>query len=197
MNVANEIEYIAADAGRQVIPYVRVKDRQGLVREYVADGVSPELLATGRRHRMDCTDCHNRPSHAIDATPERAVNDAITRGDLPKLPFIHREAVKALKAPYPSEDAAGDGLAQALRGFYGAGTQISMAGAADVDRAVQGIQDLYRRNVFPDMKVTFGSYPSNTGHTDAPGCFRCHDDLHRSKDGKTIGQQCDTCHGIE
>ena len=29
MNVANEIEYIATDVKRQVIPYVRLKDRPG------------------------------------------------------------------------------------------------------------------------------------------------------------------------
>jgi ATP-dependent Lon protease len=38
------------------------------------------------------------------------------------------------------------------------------------------------------MRVTFGSYPSHIGHVDSPGCFRCHDDNHKSKDGKKIGQ---------
>jgi len=32
---------------------------------------------------------------------------------------------------------------------------------------------------------------------DFPGCFRCHDDSHASKDGKKIGQDCETCHKIE
>ena len=36
MNVGNEIEYVAADQERQVIPYVRVTDRHGAVREYFA-----------------------------------------------------------------------------------------------------------------------------------------------------------------
>ena len=110
MNLTNEIEYIASDGERQVIPYVRVTDRAGQVREYVADGVTPEQLATGERRRMDCTDCHNRPSHAIAATPERAVNEAMARGDIPTtLPFIHREAVKALQGSYPSRSGGGGG----------------------------------------------------------------------------------------
>jgi hypothetical protein len=40
-------------------------------------------------------------------------------------------------------------------------------------------------------------YVNNIGHIDFPGCFRCHDDDHKSKDGKKIGQDCDTCHVIE
>ena len=38
---------------------------------------------------------------------------------------------------------------------------------------------MYNRNVFPDMKVGFGTYPSETDHrddTDKHGCFRCHGD---------------------
>lgn len=56
MNVANTIEYVATDRDRQVIPYVRMTDRDGVVREYVADGAAPEPLAVGARHRMDCMD---------------------------------------------------------------------------------------------------------------------------------------------
>ncbi len=118
MNVANEIEYIATDKERQVIPYVRMKDRNGVVREYVADGVTPDQFSQAARHRMDCTDCHNRPSHAIDATAERAVNDAMARGDLPTtLPFVHREAVKALKASYPIAGGGGCGNFRRTAGF--------------------------------------------------------------------------------
>jgi hypothetical protein len=50
---ANEVDYISTDDTRQVIPYVRVKDRTG-VREYVAEGVTPDQLANGERRRMDC-----------------------------------------------------------------------------------------------------------------------------------------------
>ena len=68
---------------------------------------------------MDCTDCHNRPSHAIAATPERAVNEAMARGDIPTtLPFIHREAIKALQGSYPSEAAAVVEISRLLREFY-------------------------------------------------------------------------------
>jgi hypothetical protein len=198
MNLANEIEYIASDVERQMIPYVRMKDGTGNVREYVADGATPEQLK-GERRRMDCTDCHNRPSHAIAATPERAVNDAMALGHIPTtLPFIHREAVKALKGTYSSQEVASGEISRALQDFYRTQQpQVSATRGPEVERAVLGVQDLFRRNVFPEMKVGFGTYPNNIGHIDFPGCFRCHDDNHKTKDGKKIGQDCETCHAIE
>ncbi len=58
VDAANEIEYIATDPQRQVIPYVRFKDRSGNVREYFAEGVTPGQVPQGERRRMDCLDCH-------------------------------------------------------------------------------------------------------------------------------------------
>jgi hypothetical protein len=51
--------------------------------------------------------------------------------------------------------------------------------------------------VFPLMRVTWGTYPNQLGHIDTPGCFRCHDDSHKTKDGKAISQDCELCHAIE
>ena len=198
MNVANEIEYIAVDRERQTIPYVRMKDREGVVREFVIPGTTAEQLSKGERRRMDCMDCHNRPSHAIAATPERAVNETMARGGIPRtLPFIHREAVKLLKASYPSQEAGVAEISRTLRGFYGTQPQAAAARAPDVELAVDAIQGAYRRNVFPEMNLKFGTYANNIGHVDSAGCFRCHDDNHMSKDGKKIGQDCETCHAIE
>jgi NapC/NirT cytochrome c family, N-terminal region len=199
MNVANEIEYIATDDKRQVIPYVRLKDRSGNVREYLAEGTTPDELAKGERRRMDCMDCHNRPSHPMAPTAERAVDVAISRGEIPlSLPFVRREAVKAVKASYPTETAATEGIARSLREFFRTGYEPTyITKRQDVEKAVLATQRVYQRNVFPEMNVQFGTYPNNIGHMDFPGCFRCHDDNHKTKDGRTIGQECDTCHSIE
>jgi hypothetical protein len=67
----------------------------------------------------------------------------------------------------------------------------------DVEKGVTGAQQVYGRSVFPEMNVQLGTYPSNVGHIDSPGCFRCHDDNHKAKDGAKISQDCDTCHAIE
>jgi hypothetical protein len=198
MNLANEVEYITTDDKRQVIPYVRLKDRNGNVREYFAEGVTPAQLAKGERRRMDCMDCHNRPSHTMAPTAEKAVNEAMALDEIPKaLPFVHREAVKALKVSYGSEQAAGEGISRALREYYQSQQPIDAARRQDVEKAVNATVRIFSRNVFPEMNVQFGTYPNNIGHMDFPGCFRCHDDNHASKDGKKIGQECDTCHSIE
>jgi hypothetical protein len=194
----NVVEYVATDEQRQTIPWVKVT-RGGEVREYAVKDAAPDRIPGGVRRRMECTDCHNRPSHAIAATANKAVDLAIARGDIvPTLPFVRRESVKALGASYGSEEAALAGISSALRGFYqGQPGHTGEAGAKDLDRAVVAVQGLYSRSVFPDMKVTFGTYPNHIGHTDAPGCFRCHDDDHVTKAAKPIGQDCETCHVIE
>ena len=144
-------------------------------------------------------DCHNRPSHPMAATPERAVDELIARGAIPRtLPFVRREAVKALKAAYPTQEAAGEGISRTLRDFYRSQyPQAFMSQRQDVEKAVQAADTIYRRNVFPEMNVQFGTYPNNVGHMDFPGCFRCHDDNHKSKAGKAISQDCEACHQIE
>ncbi len=114
------------------------------------------------------------------------------------MPFVKREAVKALQADYTSEDEAMAGIARALGDFY-RGPEVRLDGTqqANVDRTVQAVQAIFRRNVFPEMRVTFGTYPDNSGHVDAPGCFRCHDGEHVTKDGQAISQDCETCHAFE
>jgi hypothetical protein len=199
MNVANEIEYVATDDKRQEIAYVRLKDRSGTVKEYFADGVSRDRIATGERRRMDCMDCHNRPSHPFAPSAERAVDNAMAVKDIsPALPFVKRETVAALKQSYPDQQAALDAIAERLRGFYRTQHKpVYDERRADVERAVRAAQGLYSRNVFPSMKVGWGTYPNNIGHIAFPGCFRCHDENHKAADGSVISQDCELCHTIQ
>jgi hypothetical protein len=83
-----------------------------------------------------------------------------------------------------------------IEGYYRQNhPQVYAARRADVVKAAQGVLDVFNRNVFPDLAVTWGTYPDNRGHTNSPGCFRCHDDAHSTPDGKaTIGQDCSACH---
>jgi hypothetical protein len=195
----NAIEYVALDTARQQIGYVKLTGADGQVREYYAEGVTPEQLTAGERRRMDCVDCHNRPSHIFAATPDRAVNAALGAGAIAKdLPFVKREALALLSASYPAKDQAAAAIERGLTSFYrDQYPQIWSSRQHDVARAVDSLQGIYRRNVFPAMNVTFGSYPNNIGHMDFPGCFRCHDDAHKTATGLTIRQDCETCHVIQ
>jgi hypothetical protein len=55
-------------------------------------------------------------------------------------------------------------------------------------------QALYRRNLFPEMKVTWGTYPNQRGHITSTACFRCHDDSHTDKSGAVMSGECELCH---
>jgi hypothetical protein len=192
MNLDNQIEYITTDPKRENIPYVLLRDRNGTVREYTVGTVTPEKLAAGERRRMDCMDCHNRPAHTFSYTPERAVNDAMAQGRIPQeLPFVRREALAAVTEEYADRQTALGRIAARLREHYRAQPATD---AQLLERAIAGTQDVWARNVFPAMKVTWGTYTNHIGHLDTPGCFRCHDDEHKSKDGKVIRQDCTLCH---
>jgi len=191
-HIAQQIEYIATDRERQTIPYVKFTDGNGKVKEYAADGVTKEQLAQGERRSMDCMDCHNRPAHTFDPSPERAVDVAIANGNLPRtLPFARREAVAALKDEYASGDEAQRGIDARLRKAF-----ASHASDPALARTVSAVQDIYARNVFPAMKVKWATYPNNIGHTFFNGCFRCHDDNHKASDGSVIKQDCESCHAM-
>ena len=192
------IEYVATDDKRQVIASVRLTDANGRVKEWTAPDVTPEALAKGEHRQMDCMDCHNRPSHQFAATAERAVDLAIANGELERtLPFIRREAVRAVKETYPTQDAAFSAIASSLTTFYSTSNAPTPPDRHSVTRAIAAVQRVYGRNVFPTMKVTWGTYANNLGHLDFPGCFRCHDDNHKAKDGTTISQDCELCHKME
>jgi hypothetical protein len=185
-----QIEFIYTDVERQTIKFVKYTDAQGSVREYAAEGTTPEELANGSRRAMDCVDCHNVAAHRVAPAAEQAVDAAIAAGRIDRgLPFVRREGVRLMKASHQTPDAAARTIEEELRNFYrGRGADAQVTGA------VTALQNIYRRNVFPDMKVTFGTYPDNIGHTTSSGCFRCHDGSLVAKDGSSIGSECEYCH---
>lgn len=194
MNIDNRVEYIATDPQRQTIPWVKFTDRSGRVKEYTVDGTTPEQLARGEHRVMDCIDCHNRPAHTFEPNPERAVDTAIALGRIPRdLPFARREAVAVLKTPYDSREAAMASIDAKLRDVFrpqAGGSPESLA------RTIAGVQGIYVRNIFPAMKVGWGTYPNNIGHVAFQGCFRCHDENHKATDGTVIKQDCQSCHDM-
>jgi hypothetical protein len=129
----------------------------------------------------------------VAPTAEQAVDEAIAGRLVSRtLPHARREAVRLLKARYASDDEAAHTIDREFRGFYrSAGGPIDQQAVA---QTVAALQALYRRNVFPAMKVTFGSYPDHRGHTTATGCFRCHDGGHVDKEGGVISADCEYCH---
>jgi hypothetical protein len=157
------------------------------------NGAQPQ----GERRVMDCIDCHNRAAHTF-VTAEEGINRAMADGAIsPSLPFIHKEGLALLNGPWTSQDEAKVQIPQQLEAFYRSQNPAVLAQkAALVTEAGQELYLLYSQNVFPFMKVTWGTHPNHIGHQDYPGCFRCHDGDHVAKDATSITQDCSACHNL-
>jgi nitrate/TMAO reductase-like tetraheme cytochrome c subunit len=190
------IRFTAADPNRQTIPWVEYRNTTtGDARTFVSSDPTPDSAKALSKYDMQCVDCHNRPTHTFEL-PERAMDKAFARGDLPvTLPYIKKKSVELLKADYRTSKEAADKLPEALVSFYQQNyPDVYTRRTEDIHQAGRAVLAIYNRNVFPDLKVTWGTYPNNLGHTDFPGCFRCHDGSHATADGKTITQDCNSCH---
>ncbi|MBI5382689.1 MAG: NapC/NirT family cytochrome c [Opitutae bacterium] len=190
MNVANKVEYYASDPQRQTIPWVRMTSTSnGEVRVFRTKEFQGEPPADQIRV-MDCMDCHNRPAHAYE-TANESVETAMALGKIStKLPKVKLVAVDALTQKYASVNEALEKIAAAMRAKY--------PDATDVGPSIATVQRIYQENFFPQMKADWRSYPSNIGHKDWPGCFRCHDNKHLTVDGheKIKSSDCNACHSI-
>ena len=66
--------------------------------------------------------------------------------------------------------------------------------------AGRALGDIWAWNVFPKMNVKWGTYKNHIGHSldmsTEVGCFRCHSGEHATADGRTISQDCTTCHSV-
>ena len=189
------VRFASADGARQSIPWVEYRNTNtGDVRTFVSPE-SPDSARTLPKFEMECVDCHNRPTHTFDL-PERAVDKALALGEIAVgLPYIKKQSAELLKANYATSAEAAVKLPPALASFYQQNyPDVYAARSQDIEQAGAAVLAIYDRNVFPDLKVTWGTYPNNLGHTDFPGCFRCHDGSHTTADGKAITQDCNTCH---
>lgn len=187
MNIKNKIYYYALDHERQIIPYIEVERMDGTKTYYKSTEINfseDDLINTFKR-RMDCIDCHNRPTH-IYHPPARSVNHVISLGWINrKLPYIKSIAVQALEQEYDSKQNALNGIQNFIEEFYSANyPEIYKSMKSDIDKAIVEIQKIYQRNYFPEMRVSWKNHFDNIGHMYYLGCFRCHDGKHINDEGK-------------
>jgi hypothetical protein len=189
-----KIRYRASE-DRQTIYDVELTQPDGTVKLYKPAEETP--ADAGDWRVMDCIDCHNRPGHNFQL-PIDEVDSAMAAGYMDKtLPYIKRESMKLLRADYADQEAAKAGISQGLTLFYSSiYPEVAKEKPAEIERAVKELQEIYTSNVFPKMKVTWGTYPNNTQHFESPGCWRCHDRKHKTEDGEKISRDCGLCHTI-
>ena len=190
------IRYAHSDEARQTIPWVEY-NVNGKKTVYATSDAKPEGAANGPLREMDCMDCHNRPAHAYDL-PDRALDKAMNASQVSTgLPFAKKAALQILKEKYSSREEAADRIPADFTKFYRETYPAVWAQRqAEVTSSGNEVLAIWDRNIFPAMNVTWGKYPINIGHTDFPGCFRCHDGGHAPTSGDPITQDCNACHNL-
>jgi NapC/NirT cytochrome c family, N-terminal region len=194
-----DIYYVSEDAHRQKISWIKTVSKTGVVKIYTtSDSPYKETApAADKIRKMDCIDCHNRPTHRFEA-PEVLINRALAQGFIsPSIPMIKGKAVDALAGEYKSSNEAMEKIGSGLTQYYSDKQAAYYAvHQATVKQAVQYVILLYQQNFFPEMKSRWDAYPDNIGHMNTLGCFRCHDDAHKAKTGEVISRNCTLCHTI-
>jgi nitrate/TMAO reductase-like tetraheme cytochrome c subunit len=197
MNLANEITYFSTDDKRQEIPWVRLKDKDGVVTDFVANGatITSQQIEQSAKRRMDCIDCHNRPTH-VYLSPNEAVDRALTAGRLDvSLPFIKAKSVEFLSGKYATTDEALVAIERGITDFYrGTYADVYHSKADSITGAVAELKQIYQTYFFPEMNTDWRAHINNIGHYNAQGCFRCHDGQHVSNTGRVIRNDCAICH---
>lgn len=196
----DQYEYVATDATYENIIAVSKRNPDGTTTQYVSSDWKGPVKGVSRQ--MDCMDCHQQATHTFQ-TAEDAIDEAMTVGSpSPALPFVHKQGLALIQAEYKTQADAAAKITSGLEQFYQSQYPAVWSGQRDaVELAAKSLVTIYERNVFPEMKVTWGTYTSGMGHS-APGhnpsagCFRCHDGNHTSKEGKTLTNDCSVCHNL-
>ncbi len=195
-----KIEYISSVRNREKIPWVKytnLKTGEVTIFEDNDEKLTAAQHDTLKIRKMDCIDCHNRPSHNYQA-PQNFIDELITAGKIPhELPDVKIVAMDILNQDYSTTDSAMVAIKTQVNEYYSAMyPELLETSKKEIEKAIAGMQEGYSQNFFPEMAVKWTAYPNHIGHMETNGCFRCHNDRHTSESGKVISRDCDLCHNI-
>ena len=100
-HIGTDVSYIATDKKRLDIPYIVVHGKDGKVTEYMdtEEPLTKDQIDKSAKRHMDCTDCHNRPTH-IYRSPGVEMDENFISGHIdPALPYIKKISVEMLTRP--------------------------------------------------------------------------------------------------
>lgn len=197
-HIENPVYYYAEDPEEQSIPYVVVENEDGTQTEYldIESNVAVDSIDPSELKEMDCITCHNRITHLVPP-PEDLVDQMIARGQIPyDIPEIRRLAVHAYSQIYDTTEEGISGI-RAIEDFYKTYYPDIYASNQDrIQESLQVLEEAYSNNVYPEQHSDWSTHPNNIGHTNSPGCFRCHDGKHLDMQGNAIRLECNLCHSI-
>ena len=194
-HIDHPVWYLALDDEGQEIVQVEVQDESGGAVTYQA----PDRPATSgelTKQEMECTDCHNRAAHQF-RNPEELVDLALAAGIIDRgLPYVKRESMALLSGSYPTQEEGIEAMAGLSEVYRSEFPDAYAAKQSAVEEATGALQAIYHQTVFPEMNLTWDSYPDNVGHIDSPGCFRCHGSEMVNAQGEAVPANCTLCHSV-
>jgi nitrate/TMAO reductase-like tetraheme cytochrome c subunit len=198
-----QVRYEVLDDKRQTVGKIQKLDGDKVVKEWLPP---PDRSAAGKVlgiRTMDCIDCHNRATHVYDDTPRIGLTRAFVEGQLDrKGPWLFQTSLGVLEATSPPREQADAQFRTALEERYTRAHPQQKPSAETLDQAAHALAAVYRRNVYPAMKLSWGNYPTQIGHGGPdPGpfkgqCFRCHAGDHHTADGQELSSKCELCHEV-
>jgi len=197
-HIQNQVFFYSSDPEQQEIPYVRVVEDDGSISEYVdiEAQIDPATIDPADLEEMDCINCHNRITHMV-FTPEDTVDNLLARGIISSdIPEIRLKAVEVYSAIYETTEKGLNGIAgleEYYRTYY---ADYYNTNQEKIHAAISALQTAYGNSVYPEQKSDWNSHPSNVGHQNSPGCFRCHDGKHLNANDEAIRLECNLCHSI-
>ena len=199
----NKVTY-RANRERTKIAKVMVQRSDGTSDEFVSQEITEEPGEEWEWRVMDCIDCHNRPTHVYDMPEERVDFGLLSKKINPNIEGIREDSLRAIKHPYDSREEATKGIPEHLMKLQMLrGEELAKKNEQDIRKAADFLVQVYLQNVWPEMKIDWGTYRSHLGHPNPDtyeggsteyGCWRCHNDDHVNAQGDNISQDCDLCH---
>ena len=113
-HIGSEVTYIARDRKRLEIPYIKVKTKDGKVTEFMSTEkpLTKDEIAKSEKRLMDCTDCHNRPTH-IYRSPGQEMDENFVSGHIDRsLPYMKKVAVEILTRHYKTKEEGMETIAK-------------------------------------------------------------------------------------
>ncbi len=197
-HIQNQIQYLPTDPEEQSIPYVKVTEDDGSIKEYidVESEVDMTNIDPADLKDMDCITCHNRITHLV-LTPEKTVDQLISAGQIStQIPEIRKKSIEVYSQVYDTTEKGLVGI-EGLKQYYQTyHKDFYSTNASLLDEAIAALQSAYSASVYPTQNSDWTTHPNNIGHKDTPGCFRCHDGKHLDDQQKAIRLECNLCHSI-
>jgi hypothetical protein len=199
-HIDQNIEYVADDIQRRTIPWVRItgKDGKPVVYFDATSKVGRAEMDQKPKLKMDCVACHNASGHPF-VNPELRVDEAMQEGRISRdIPGIKARAVaiiaKASSLHGPMDEQVPK-FKQIIAEARPKGEAKPDAQKAE-DQFAATMLDILKLSEFEAKDLSWKSFPNHVGHSETPGCFRCHDGKHFNDKGEAIRLQCTLCHGI-